>query len=56
MIIFQNVTTFFEVIFNAILDGKLALRESAVNAMRAALIVTTQRETAKQPKHQLIVS
>ncbi len=53
---FQNVTAFFDVIFNGVLDGKIVLRESAVNAMRAALIVTTQRETAKQSKHQHLVS
>ena len=49
---FQNVSTFFDVIFNPIRDSRPTLRESAVHAVRAALIVTTQRETAKQPKHQ----
>jgi FKBP12-rapamycin complex-associated protein len=53
---FQNVSTFFDVIFNAIRDPRPALRESAVYALRAALIVTTQRETAKQSKHQHEVS
>lgn len=49
---FQNVSTFFDVIFNPIRDSRPTLRESAVFALRAALIVTTQRETAKQTKHQ----
>ena len=53
---FQNVGTFFDVIFNPIRDSRPTLRESAVFALRAALIVTTQRETAKQSKHQHLVS
>lgn len=53
---FQNVGTFFDVIFNPIRDSRPTLRESAVFALRAALIVTTQRETAKQNKHQHLVS
>lgn len=52
---FQNVGTFFDVIFNPIKDGRPTIRESAVYALRAALIVTTQRETAKQKKHQHLV-
>ena len=52
---FQNVSTFFDVIFNPIRDGRPTIRESAVYALRAALIVTTQRETAKQSKHQHLV-
>ena len=53
---FQNVSTFFDVIFNPIRDSRPTLRESAVYALRVALIVTTQRETAKQSKHQHQVS
>ena len=53
---FQNVSTFFDVIFNPIRDSRPTLRESAVFALRAGLIVTTQRETAKQTKHQHFVS
>ncbi|KOX79033.1 Serine/threonine-protein kinase mTOR [Melipona quadrifasciata] len=45
---FQQVTPFFELIFNAIRDSKPVIREGAVEALRAALIVTAQRETAKQ--------
>ena len=52
---FQNVGTFFDVMFNPIKDGRPTIRESAVYALRAALIVTTQRETAKQKKHQHLV-
>ena len=53
---FQNVGTFFDVIFNPIRDVRPTIRESAVFALRAALIVTTQRETAKQSKHQHMVN
>lgn len=45
---FQQVTPFFELIFNAIHDPKPAIREGAVEALRAALVVTAQRETVKQ--------
>ncbi len=45
---YQNVSRFFEVIFYAIWDPKLMLREAAVNALRAGLVVTAQRETSKQ--------
>ncbi|XP_043460744.1 serine/threonine-protein kinase mTOR isoform X2 [Leptopilina heterotoma] len=45
---FQQVTPFFEVIFNAVRDPKAVIREGAVEALRAALVVTAQRETAKQ--------
>ena len=51
---FQHVSQFFDVIFNPIWDTKPVLRESAVHALRAGLIVTVQRETAKQSKHQHI--
>ncbi|RZF43401.1 hypothetical protein LSTR_LSTR001662 [Laodelphax striatellus] len=45
---FQQVQTFFELIFNAIHDPKPFIREGAVEALRAALVVTSQRETARQ--------
>ncbi|XP_016932710.3 serine/threonine-protein kinase mTor [Drosophila suzukii] len=45
---YQHILTFFEVIFNAIFDPKPAIRESAGEALRAALIVTAQRESTKQ--------
>ncbi|KAH8301291.1 hypothetical protein KR018_005735, partial [Drosophila ironensis] len=45
---YQHIITFFEVIFNAIFDPKPAIRESAGEALRAALIVTAQRESTKQ--------
>jgi FKBP12-rapamycin complex-associated protein len=45
---FQQVTQFFELIFNAVRDSKPVIREGAVEALRAALVVTAQRETAKQ--------
>lgn len=52
---FQNVSNFFDVIFYAVWDQKSMLREAAVNALRAALVVTAQRETTKQsrPHHQV---
>lgn len=45
---YQHVSQFFELIFGAIQDIKPAIRESAIEALRAALVVTAQRETAKQ--------
>jgi FKBP12-rapamycin complex-associated protein len=45
---YQHVSQFFDLIFLAIQDIKPAIRESAVEALRAALVVTAQRETAKQ--------
>lgn len=45
---FQQVTQFFELIFIAVRDPKPVIREGAVEALRAALVVTAQRETAKQ--------
>ena len=47
---FQNVQQFFDVIFNAIHDSKPQLRESAVNSLRMALVVTSQRETSSQAR------
>lgn len=45
---YQQISTFFDHIFNAIFDPKPAIRESAGEALRAALIVTSQRENTKQ--------
>lgn len=45
---FQQVQQFFDLIFNAVRDSKPVIREGAVEALRAALVVTAQRETAKQ--------
>lgn len=45
---YQQISTFFDHIFNAIFDPKPAIRESAGEALRAALIVTAQRENTKQ--------
>ncbi|KAK6628142.1 hypothetical protein RUM43_001953 [Polyplax serrata] len=45
---FQQVQLFFDLIFNAIRDPKAAIREAGVDALRAALVVTAQRETTKQ--------
>ncbi|XP_054269929.1 serine/threonine-protein kinase mTOR-like [Macrosteles quadrilineatus] len=45
---FQQVQVFFDLIFNAIRDPKAIIREAAVEALRAALVVTAQRETARQ--------
>lgn len=45
---YQQVSQFFENIFTAVQDPKLIIRESAVEALRAALIVTAQRESSKQ--------
>lgn len=45
---YQQVSQFFDLIFNAIQDPKPIIRESAVEALRAALVVTAQRESARQ--------
>lgn len=45
---YQQISAFFEHIFNAIFDPKAGIRESAGEALRAALIVTSQRENTKQ--------
>nr|QXN57741.1 serine/threonine-protein kinase [Bemisia tabaci] len=45
---FQQVQMFFDLIFNAVRDPKPVIREGAVEALRAVLVVTAQRETAKQ--------
>lgn len=44
---YQQVFQFFELITNAIQDPKVAIREGAVEALRAALVVTAQREVGK---------
>ncbi|XP_060521647.1 serine/threonine-protein kinase mTor [Cylas formicarius] len=44
---YQQVSQFFDLIFWAIQDPKQAIREAAIEALRAALIVTAQRETTK---------
>ncbi|CAA9998750.1 unnamed protein product [Nesidiocoris tenuis] len=45
---FQQVQLVFEPILATVRDPKPSIRESAVKALRAALVVTAQRETAKQ--------
>lgn len=45
---YQLVSQFFESIFCAIQDPKQAIREAATEALRAALVVTAQRENAKK--------
>lgn len=45
---YQQVSQFFELIIDAIQDPKLAIREGAIEALRAALVVTAQREIGKQ--------
>lgn len=45
---FQQVAQFFELIFNAVRDQKAFIREGAVEALRATLVLTAQRESAKQ--------
>ncbi|CAB3378482.1 Hypothetical predicted protein [Cloeon dipterum] len=50
---YQQVQQFFELIFNGVRDPYKAIREGAVEAIRAALVVTAQRETAKQAQKPL---
>ncbi|KAK9883142.1 hypothetical protein WA026_001340 [Henosepilachna vigintioctopunctata] len=50
---YQQVSPFFDTIFYAIQDPKACIREDAVEALRAALVVTAQRETAKQNQNPL---
>ncbi|VDP09821.1 unnamed protein product [Soboliphyme baturini] len=47
---FQHVSAFFDCIFGAIKDSRASTRENAVSALRAALVVTSQRETEQQQK------
>uniref|UniRef100_A0A4W3GLM4 Serine/threonine-protein kinase TOR n=1 Tax=Callorhinchus milii TaxID=7868 RepID=A0A4W3GLM4_CALMI len=49
---FQQVQPFFDNIFFAVWDSKQAIREGAVSALRACLILTTQRETKEMQKPQ----
>lgn len=49
---FQQVQPFFDNIFYAVWDSKQAIREGAVSALRASLILTTQRETKEMQKPQ----
>eukprot|EP00795_Rhopilema_esculentum_P000207 gene207-9842_t len=44
---FQHVQSFFDNIFSAIRDPKPAIREGAVEALRACFAIITQRETKK---------
>ncbi|KAG8142390.1 hypothetical protein E2320_006314 [Naja naja] len=49
---FQQVQPFFDNIFVAVWDPKQAIREGAVSALRACLILTTQRESKEMQKPQ----
>ncbi|XP_076451616.1 serine/threonine-protein kinase mTOR-like isoform X2 [Babylonia areolata] len=49
---FQQVQQFFDCIFTAVRDPKLIIRESAVEALRAALALTSQRETKNTQRTQ----
>ncbi|XP_075459599.1 serine/threonine-protein kinase mTOR isoform X2 [Ascaphus truei] len=49
---FQQVQPFFDNIFFAVWDSKQAIREGAVAALRACLILTTQREPKEMQKPQ----
>ncbi|XP_032242839.2 serine/threonine-protein kinase mTOR [Nematostella vectensis] len=42
---FQQVQPFFDNIFNAVRDPKQAIREGAMEALRACLVILAQRET-----------
>lgn len=45
---YQQVSGFFDHIFTAIRDPKSIIREGAGQALRAALVLTSQRESSKQ--------
>lgn len=45
---FQVVQSFFDPILHTVRDAKPLIRENAVEALRAALVIITQRETTKQ--------
>ncbi|XP_014662370.1 PREDICTED: serine/threonine-protein kinase mTOR-like [Priapulus caudatus] len=47
---YQQVQVFFDCIFTAIRDAKASIREAAVLALRAGLVVTSQRETKEMQK------
>uniref|UniRef100_H3B8U3 Serine/threonine-protein kinase TOR n=1 Tax=Latimeria chalumnae TaxID=7897 RepID=H3B8U3_LATCH len=49
---FQQVQPLFDNIFYAVWDPKQAIREGAVSALRACLILTTQREPKEMQKPQ----
>lgn len=50
---FQHATQFFDLVLTVTRDPKSSIRDGAVEALRAALVVTAQRETSKQtPKSQ----
>lgn len=52
---YQLVSQFFEYVIIAIQDQKVAIREGAVEALRAALVVTAQRETGKQKVNWYVI-
>ncbi|XP_050539572.1 serine/threonine-protein kinase mTOR [Daktulosphaira vitifoliae] len=45
---FQHAAQFFDLVLNVVRDPKPNIRDGAVEALRAALVVTAQRETSKQ--------
>uniref|UniRef100_A0A2H8U2W2 Serine/threonine-protein kinase TOR n=1 Tax=Melanaphis sacchari TaxID=742174 RepID=A0A2H8U2W2_9HEMI len=45
---FQHAAQFFDLVLNVARDPKPNIRDGAVEALRAALVVTAQRETSKQ--------
>jgi len=45
---FQHAVQFFELVLNVTRDPKPNIRDGAVEALRAALVVIAQRETSKQ--------
>jgi len=47
---FQKISSFYDVIFNCVWDPKPILREAAVKALRAGLLVMAQRETSKSTR------
>ncbi|KRZ41765.1 Target of rapamycin, partial [Trichinella pseudospiralis] len=47
---YQHTPHFFDCIFEALMDNKVQIRERAAEAIRAALVVTTQRETKLEQK------
>lgn len=49
---YQQISNFFGHIFNALNDPKPSIRECAGQALRAALIVTSQRESSKSQTKQ----
>ncbi len=50
---FQQVQQFFDHLFTFMRDPKAAIRETGAEALRAALVVTAQRETVKQSQKPL---